>query len=441
MAAVRPGMQRLTSCLLSGSGTGLLAIRASPSTASLRMAIKPTRSAFLMQSRTICHKNHLDPEQQALKPPPWPYKTKRWHPTLETFLLDYFTKERFDENTVLICVEGLPCVGKTEFAKKLCEELGMEYFRDVDYEKDFLINHQGFDWRCINEILPEQLHQIGTNEWLERPDRGGVAMMQQFKNDWRHMQYIDALCHLFNTGQGVVMDKMLHCDKPWINTMAKFGHIHQETRDWFIEKCRPKYTQSKVLMRPHLVVYLDAPVEVLYERCQKKYPGNKALTLDFLAELDYQYKTYFLPEVQKHAFLLCYDWTEPADFDYVIEDVENLDFEGVDPHTETHKDWRFRFRGEYAEARGRYLNGVKTLIKDNNVRFWGVPGIDPGPHDHDHLRQVMTLWGRDAYRYRKGWNPKTNNFFSLLFKKEPFWQARYPYKGLFECAPYEWQPV
>jgi len=38
------------------------------------------------------------------------------------------TTKRFDENTKLIFVEGLPAIGKSDFAQQLAEDLDMKYF-------------------------------------------------------------------------------------------------------------------------------------------------------------------------------------------------------------------------------------------------------------------------------------------------------------------------
>lgn len=67
------------------------------------------RPATQCQTAGIAHKDHLDPEVLANKPPAWPYERKRygyWH---DFFNVDgwFGTTGRFDENSKIITVEGI----------------------------------------------------------------------------------------------------------------------------------------------------------------------------------------------------------------------------------------------------------------------------------------------------------------------------------------------
>lgn len=63
---------------------------------------------FLIQSNNICHKDELDPDQVALRLPPFPYKEKRLTYLHKVGRIEGFnaTIGRFTENTKVVVVEG-----------------------------------------------------------------------------------------------------------------------------------------------------------------------------------------------------------------------------------------------------------------------------------------------------------------------------------------------
>lgn len=66
------------------------------------------KKLFLIQTKNICHKDDLDPDQVALRLPPFPYKKKRinWfhhYGKLEGF---HPTFGKFTENTKMLSIEG-----------------------------------------------------------------------------------------------------------------------------------------------------------------------------------------------------------------------------------------------------------------------------------------------------------------------------------------------
>lgn len=64
---------------------------------------------FLIQSKSICHKDDLDPDQVALRLPPFPYKEKRYTYFHQFLKLEGFnpTMGKFTENTKVVSVEGM----------------------------------------------------------------------------------------------------------------------------------------------------------------------------------------------------------------------------------------------------------------------------------------------------------------------------------------------
>lgn len=75
---------------------------------------------------------------------------------------------------------------------------------------------------------------------------------------FRYFSYIDALAHLFSTGEGVVMDRSAYSDLVFLESLYRnkliSRNVHRalhEVRDHTLQE----------LLKPHLVIYLDVPVD------------------------------------------------------------------------------------------------------------------------------------------------------------------------------------
>lgn len=78
---------------------------------------------------------------------------------------DYTTK-RLDDNSKVILVEGLPCIGKTEVAKGLAEELGMKHFPMVTMDS-YYINAYGYDMRKLDPQIPSHLRSFSLEDFIK----------------------------------------------------------------------------------------------------------------------------------------------------------------------------------------------------------------------------------------------------------------------------------
>lgn len=74
---------------------------------------------------------------------------------------------------------------------------------------------------------------------------------------FRFNDYIDALAHLFSTGQGVVLERSAYSDIVFLETLYKHNLITKVTYKGLIEQ---RGNALPELLKPHLVVYLDVPV-------------------------------------------------------------------------------------------------------------------------------------------------------------------------------------
>lgn len=131
------------------------------------------------------------------KPAPFPYKTKKY-----TYLRSLFDKttSRFDDNTKVIVVEGNIAAGKTTLAKALASELEMEYFPEVTMDRVF-INDYGKDLRDYKHLIPESCRPYDINDFYNNPHSRHAINFQNTMYRERFCQYIEALTHIFNTGE------------------------------------------------------------------------------------------------------------------------------------------------------------------------------------------------------------------------------------------------
>lgn len=154
-------------------------------------------------------------EQPIQKPAPWPYKTRRF--TLFHRLIDT-TSARFDDNTKVIVVEGPVAAGKSKFAKAIAEELEMQYFPEA-HQDMYLINDRGFNYKRLDDQLPEGARSFDVDKFLQNPTYYRAACMQFEQYYVKYSQYIDALAHLLSTGQGVVLDRCVFSDFVFLEAM------------------------------------------------------------------------------------------------------------------------------------------------------------------------------------------------------------------------------
>ena len=188
------------------------------------------RSLLRSQTATMIGVERKDPEIDKHKPKPWPYKTKRywlmWH---SMFDLD-ITSSRFDTNSKIIVVEGNIASGKEVVAKELAKQFGLYYMPEYDIN-DMYINHNGFDYRSLNKYVDELVQAVDEKMYYENPHHRGVQWLKFYYYKKRCEQYIDALAHLYNTGQGVVLERSPYSDFVFTEAMYKCDYLKSDGID------------------------------------------------------------------------------------------------------------------------------------------------------------------------------------------------------------------
>lgn len=142
---------------------------------------------------------------------------------------------------------------------------------------------------------------------------------------YRYSQYIDALAHVFSTGQGVVLDRSCYSDFVFLEAMYNSNYISKGVRSVYYDLRNNTIAE---ILKPHLVIYLDVPVDTVKQRIKERnidYEVNsKALTDKYLQDIDSLYKQKFLKEVSVASELLVYDWSGGGDAEVVVEDIERI---------------------------------------------------------------------------------------------------------------------
>lgn len=128
------------------------------------------------------------------------------------------------ENAKIVVVEGPIAAGKTAFAKYLAEELDMKLMPAITID-DYYINQYGYDLRAMDPELPESCKSYDLKDFNENPTHYKAASFQIIMATRRYSQYVDALAHVFNTGQGVVLERSYYSDFGFAGAMHEVGYL------------------------------------------------------------------------------------------------------------------------------------------------------------------------------------------------------------------------
>ncbi|XP_064455475.1 NADH dehydrogenase [ubiquinone] 1 alpha subcomplex subunit 10, mitochondrial-like [Ornithodoros turicata] len=365
----------------------------------------PTR----VLTASMTSKQYREPTE---KPKPFPYETKtfRWyHGIFED------TLSRFDENTKVIVVDGNIGAGKTTLVKTIAEEFDLRPYFEPSFDLIY-VDDYGFDYRSIDHLVPESCRTCDIKKFYEDPHNLNVANMQILMYRMRVEQYLQALAHVLNTGQGVVLERSAFSDMVFANTMNRFGYMSKPALDTY-HVLRNNTTPE--LLRPHLVIYLDVPSDISLKRIkQRNIPyevNSEVLTKDYLDEIDRQYKFNYLKSIRDSSELLIYDWSSFGDTEVVVEDIERINFEKNldDKHSPMFHDWK----KPHEEAWTEYRYYV-TTCKGQILGLFVLPAskvpelVVSGEDQLEYEWAVEKIQNRQIYQ--KGYNPQLGD--SVLFK-------------------------
>ncbi|XP_059619907.1 NADH dehydrogenase [ubiquinone] 1 alpha subcomplex subunit 10, mitochondrial [Phlebotomus argentipes] len=374
----------------------------------LPSAARPAAVPCVQQKCGISGKT-IRGSQKLVKPPPYPYKTKRYG--FFQALFDHTTK-RLDDNSKIIVVEGPLAAGKSKFAKELADELEMHYIPAAHIDA-LLINPYGQDFRSLDDKLPLSVQSYDEKKFCQTPKHLNTAGYQIDMYYIRFWQYVEALQHVLNTGQGVVLDRCVYSDMVFIEAMAKNNYVSRGARSVYYDVRKNTIGE---LMQPHLVIYLDVSVEQTKKNIQKRGHAHEqnapALTDQYLRDMESFYKQLYLKDISMHAELLVYDWNEGGETEVVAEDIERIDFDRFDQHDPKMKDWRLQLEWDWNEVRMGYSVQRHILEALFNVPRTDVPELLVNAEDADALRLLQNE--TPGMIYAKGYNKEKDG--NLMWK-------------------------
>ena len=142
----------------------------------------------------------------------------------------------------------------------------MRYFKELPLEFAY-VTKEGFDYRSLNHLLPVKVRVPDIESVFDTRDSTQAAVLQEVFYRLRYFNYLQALTHLYNTGQGCVMER-----SPWSDSVFA-DHLYNEklfgksfsNYYWIL---RSQTISS--LQRPHFVIYVDVPVDKCLETIKKR---------------------------------------------------------------------------------------------------------------------------------------------------------------------------
>ncbi|XP_015914018.2 NADH dehydrogenase [ubiquinone] 1 alpha subcomplex subunit 10, mitochondrial [Parasteatoda tepidariorum] len=363
----------------------------------------------VVQTANLTSKENRDPDYK--RPKPWPYETKYY-----SFLWGYVegTVKRFDENTKIVVVDGNIGAGKSAFAKQLAEAFDLVYFPEPTMEP-FYVTPYGYDIRLLDDIVPPSYKACDLKTFYSNPHHRNVAQFQFRMFMFRYEQYIDALAHVLNTGQGVVMERSVYGDFVFMETMHKFGYISDPVRQLY--KDINENTLDE-LLRPHLIVYLDVSPEVCLQRIKERNDptevNSKVLTKEYLETLEHYYKHHYLKKLERHTEILIYDWNNFGDVEVVVEDIERIDFERYSRYDFKLQDWRKADDWEWNYFRRQYTTHKNKLLIYSHIFRPKVSEVHHPPDEVIEYRELLEKIPGEMYE--EGFNPNAGD--NVWFKTD-----------------------
>jgi len=337
--------------------------------------------------------------QKLVKSKPYDYKNKGYN--VFNAIFDK-TTHRMDENSKIIVVEGPLAAGKSKFAKELAEELDMLYLPEANMDMIF-INPYGYDMRKLDPQLPESCKSFDVKNFCKTPNHVLAGQLQIRMYMLRFSQYIDALAHVLSTGQGVVLDRSPYSDYVFTEAMFNSNYISKGVRSVYYDIRNNTITE---LMKPHLVIYLDVPVDTVKQRIKERnidYEVNsKALTDKYLQDIDSVYKHKYLKEISVASELLVYDWSSGGETEVVVEDIERIDFDRFEKHDPKLKEWRLPKEWDWCEVRMTYADQKDVLMNYFNIPRFDVPELMRSGQDSKVWHDVW--FDAPGMKYAWGYN-------------------------------------
>lgn len=333
------------------------------------------------------------------------------------------TSEMFDENSKVIVVDGNVGVGKNEFGKKLAKEFDMKFFPALLDENVYVSEETGLDFRVLDKYLPKEVQTYCIKDLLTDPDpsHGLIGTMQIDLYRQRFHYYREALHHLFQTGQGVVVTRSPYADIVFAEAMKKKGYMTPQAFKFYKEVHRNTICD---MLTPHLTVYMDAPVSLcrqrITERGRPEEQNSVALSDEFLETKRDLFLNSFVPKMQKSGEVYelntaAINIADEHDWEIIIEDLEELVLRKTDPEQTQFDDWNFEELEDWFTFYRRNLGNYHGY---NELFALPMPFDAPElmiPEKYQHMYKTLKNM-HPCNQYDKNYSPYYNDKWKLLFK-------------------------
>lgn len=144
---------------------------------------------------------------------------------------------------------------------------------------------------------------VETNPYLEDfyrdPKRYALEMQWWFLSH-RFRMHQEAIEHIWNTGQSVIMDRSIYGDAIFAKKNWLDGNISDLGYETYL-KHRNMMIESKFLLVPHLTIYLESSPEVCQYRIEKirKRDCENGIPIEYLKGLDDLYQELMIEMKQR----------------------------------------------------------------------------------------------------------------------------------------------
>ncbi|TPP63538.1 NADH dehydrogenase [ubiquinone] 1 alpha subcomplex subunit [Fasciola gigantica] len=371
------------------------------------------------------------------KPPPFDYMTK--HFSIIKSMIDP-TYARLNENTKVIAVEGNIASGKSQLASKLAGYFGMVHYPDPTEDDIYRINCcPPFDLRVHNALLPDSAKYYTTEMFWNEPDlinKGKPLYLQYQYYIQRYWNYLKALCNLFNTGHGFIVDRSPFSEIAFSEALYKCGYMSEIAHRWFNQH---HGVTVKHLWKPHLLIYVKATKEQIRERLKKRnivrhrpWELNACnLTDKFLDAYTVALEKAYLSRMSRYSEILVVDGSttdvhDDDDVRIIAQKMTEINLVGDHLLRDDYKliEWRTGLFNDRAKinARARFSDADRSFTKYfRNVKM--PIDMQEGCYSFDdHEMQIAVLRMDPRTRYPPSSNPRYTGILNIMFN--PFLTKR-----------------
>jgi len=365
------------------------------------------RVPLIVGSRTLLSKARRD--ESDVRPAPFPYETRNFDVIGELFDR---VNPRMNANSRVIMLDGAHAVGKTDLANQLAEEFDMKVFGFPSMSDWFYKDHYGVSLADYAGYL-NPINRPWDEKDFSRNPTGPLegACDRYLAQNWINIyeNYLNAISHMLNTGQGVIVEGNPWSDYAHFEAAFNQGWVERTTRTGYKAM---QYRSIYYLQRPHVIIYLDAPAEAVMKNIKARgnpWDKNSPVWTNkrYLNDIYNEKKRRYLKKHQLHSHVLVYDWATPGDLEVVVDDLEKLELDMVDEYDELLRDWtKVRSETHSTILRTRYCN-MKHRNDMLDMAKGGQEWIDcenmqKSPVDAVNLEQVMSYM--PSARFQPGVN-------------------------------------